>query len=602
MTSKRQSIASILLGFAATLCLGLSPVAGQTESPARVVRLSFVEGHVSAGRPDNAEWAEAPVNTPIEEGFKLSTSEDSFAEVEFENGSTVRLGQLSRLEFTQLALAPDGSKINRLSMDMGYATFRATPEAQDVYEVVTPDGVLTPRGKALFRVDVDASEQRVEVFKGFVDIAGSLGSWTLSKNSVLELSPGADQSAELSEGITEDDWDRWVKERESEAEAASHALSPNAYTDNGDDNAYGWSDLAYYGDWSYMPGFGYGWIPNVNVGWYPYSQGRWCWYPGFGYVWISTEPWGWLPYHFGGWEFIPGIGWVWFPGNFGVWSPGLVNWYWGSGWIGWTPRHGLPRPVNPRPCPQGQRCGTAISTGAFKNGRPVRPGTILAVNPESGNRIERPAILPDRQAMLPGRVVSPPAQVAKAKVYTIGPRGAASSTKSADVEPTPASVAGVTFILGGPAAGSSGRHAAPGPRAGIVYDPAGGRYVNNPRQPSGSVQAPNGLAGRSLPSGPEASPSGGVQPVPGTQPNGGHEPTSRGYYPAEYHHSSPRSDSGSEASPRSGGTTLGGKAPGGSATSGGGSTGGAARGGGGGAGGGSHAGGGGGGSSGGGRH
>ena len=603
MTPKRQSIASNLLGLGAAFCLGISPAWGQTFSHARVVRLSFVEGHVTLQRPDNAEWAEAPMNTPLEEGFKLSTAEDSFAEVEFENGSTVRLGQLSLVEFTQLALASDGSKINRLTIDLGYATFRATPEVQDVYEVATPNGALTPRGKALFRVDVDSSEERVEVFKGFVDVAGSLGSWTLSKNSVLDLSPGADQSAQLSEGITEDDWDRWVQERESEAEAASNALSPNAYTDNGDDNVYGWSDLAYNGNWSYMPGFGYGWIPAVNVGWYPYSLGRWCWYPGFGYIWISAEPWGWLPYHYGGWEFIPGIGWVWFPGNFGVWSPGLVNWYWGPGWIGWTPRHGLPRPVNYGPCPQGQRCGTAISTGAFKNGRPVRPGTILTVSLESAKRMERPDISPDRQAMLPGRVVAPPAQVAHAKLYIIGPHGAASSSKSANAEPTthaPTSAAGVTFILGGPAAGSPGRHAAPGPHAGIVYDPAAGRYVNNSRLPSGAAQAPNELAGRSLPLGPGASLSRGVQPAPGTQQNGGPAPAPQSYGSAWYHHSSPRSDSGSGAAPRSGGTTLSGKAAGGSGTSGGGSTSGSARGGGGGTGGGSH--GGGGGSSGGGRH
>jgi len=601
MTPKRQSIARILLGFGAAVSLGIAAAWGQTYSRARVVRLSFVEGNVTMQRPDNTEWAEAPMNTPLEEGFRLSTAEDSFAEVEFENGSTVRLGQLSLLEFTQLALASDGSKINRITMDTGYATFRATPEMQDVYEVVTPNGTLTPRGKAVFRVDVDYSGERIEVFKGFVDVASSLGSWTLSKNSVLDLNPGADQSAQLSEGITKDDWDRWVLERESQAEAASNALSPNAYSDNGGDDVYGWSDLAYYGNWSYMSGFGYGWIPSVNAGWYPYSLGRWCWYPGFGYVWISADPWGWLPYHYGGWEFIPGIGWVWFPGVFGVWSPGLVNWYWGPGWIGWTPRHGLPRPVRPTPCPQGQPCGAAISTSAFKNGRRVRPGTILPVNPESGRRMERPDILPDRQAMLPGRVVAPPAQLANAKLYLVGPRSPTSSSKSVDTQPTthePASAAAVTYIRGGPAVGIPGRHAAPGPQSGIVYDPSAGRYVNNSRLPSGG-QAPNELADRSLPLAPGASLTRPGQPAPGTSQSGGPAPAPRSYGSAWYHHSSPGSDSGS-AAPRGGGATGGGKATGGSGTSGGGSTSGAARDGGGGTGGGSH--GGGGGSSGGGRH
>ena len=595
MTPKRQHRVGILLGFGAGIFLGIAAASGQTYSHARVVRLSFVEGQVTLQRPDVAEWAEAPMNTPLEEGFKISTAEDSFAEVEFENASTARLGQLSLLEFTQLGLASDGSKINRLTMDTGYATFHATPEGQDVYEVLTPNARLTPRGKALFRVDVDSTEERVEVINGFVDAESSLGSWTLAKNSVLDLSPGANQPAQLSQGITKDDWDRWVQERESEGEAASSNPPSSLYTNNGSDTVYGWSDLAYYGDWSNIPGFGYGWIPSVNAGWYPYSLGLWCWYPGFGYTWISAEPWGWLPYHFGYWEFIPGIGWVWFPGSFGAWSPGLVNWYGGPGWIGWTPRHGLPRPSNPFPCSQGQPCGAAISTSAFKHGRHVRPGTILPVNPESGNRMERPDLSPDRQAMLPGRVVATPAEAANAKVSIIGPRSVTQPTTAA-----PGSVAGITLILGGSAAGFQGRHAAPGPEPGIVYDPAAGRYVNNSRLPSRATQPSNELAGRQQPLGPGGSASRAAQPAPGTQ-KGESAPAPENYGSAWYRHSSPRSDSGSAAAPQSGAAAPSGKAAGGSSSGSGGSTSGAVKGGGGGMGGGAH-GGGGGGISGGGHH
>jgi ferric-dicitrate binding protein FerR (iron transport regulator) len=142
------------------------------------------------------------MNTPLEEGFKLSTAEGSFAEVEFENDSTARLGQSSLLEFTQLALAPDGSKIDHLTLNAGYATFSVAPEGQDTYEIATADTTLTPRGKSLFRVDVDSSEQRVEVFNGSLDVSSALGSWSLAKDSVLGLSPRAEQPAQISEGVT----------------------------------------------------------------------------------------------------------------------------------------------------------------------------------------------------------------------------------------------------------------------------------------------------------------------------------------------------------------------------------------------------------------
>jgi len=587
MTPKIQSVARVLLGLGAAVWLGSAAAPGQTHSHARVVRLSFVEGQVSVQRTGDTEWTEAPMNTPLEEGFKLATGEGSFAEVEFENDSTARLGQSSLLEFTQLGLASDGSKINHFTLSTGYATFSVTPEGQDSYEITTADTTLTPRGKSLFRVDVDSSEERIEVFNGSVDVSSALGTWPLAKDSVLDLSPSAEQPAQLSEGITKDDWDRWVQDRENQAQAASSALSPSSYTSDGSDDVYGWADLADYGNWSYVSGYGYGWVPSADAGWYPYTLGSWCWYPGFGYVWISGEPWGWLPYHFGGWEFIPGVGWVWFPGIFGPWSPGLVNWYVGPGWIGWTPRHGLPRPGSNNPCPHGQACGTAISVSSFKHGRPVRPGSTLPVTLTSGNRIDRPEVLPDRQALHLGRVVAPPSQVANAKVSILGPRSASlSSSGKSTKSPTPGpdSVAGITVILGRPTGGSPARYATPGPQSGIVYDPSAGRYVNNPRASSAARQGTNGVTARPPYSVEGASAPRAGQPAPGSQ--GQPAPASDGS--AWRPPSAPSSDSGSAVPPRTGDTTTSGRATGGSASSGGGAKSGSTGGSGGGTGGGSH--------------
>src|SRR5580700_10156642 len=74
----------------------------QGVSGVRVVRLSYVSGTVAVKRPGETKWTKALVNTPVQEGFEVLTSTGSFAEVEFENCSTVRLGELSHLAFTQL--------------------------------------------------------------------------------------------------------------------------------------------------------------------------------------------------------------------------------------------------------------------------------------------------------------------------------------------------------------------------------------------------------------------------------------------------------------------------------------------------------------------
>jgi hypothetical protein len=451
-------------------------------------------------------------------------------------------------------------------MPKGYATFHATPEGQDVYEVRTAIATLTPRGKAMFRADVDSSEERVEVFHGSVEVASSLGSWTLVKNSVLELSPGTDLPEQLSEGITQDDWDQWVQERESREEAAQNGPPPTGDSNNASDAFYGWSELSYYGNWSYTPGFGYGWTPNVYAGWYPYSLGRWCWYPGFGYTWISADPWGWLPYHYGGWTFFPGVGWVWFPGSFNIWSPGLVTWYTGPGWIGWMPRSSHHHGGETNPCPQGHPWGTAVSTIGFQSGRPVGPGTILSVNLASGKKVEQPGILPDRQAMLPGRIVPQPAAFPKIEPILKATRGAALGQQTINREPTtPASgaVAGSGGVAGRPAVRFFIQRAAPGP-GGIVYDPAAGRYVNNSRLPSGATQASNELSTRPLPSAPGASGLRAVQPSSETPQNAGPTAAPQSHTWDWFYHSSPRSDSSSPAAFLSEGAPATGRAPSGS--------------------------------------
>jgi hypothetical protein len=415
MTSRIDFTRAVLLVSVQAALLGLGVVWGQDEQPkyshARVVRLSFVEGTVTVQRPDVADWSTAPVNTPIQEGFKLSTAENSFAEVEFENAlSTARIGQLSLLEFSQLALAPDGGKRNRLTLSQGYGTFHFVPSEQDMTEVRAGDTTVTPDGKAEFRVDLEQGQVRVEVFKGSVEASGPQGSETLTKNMVLQS--GADGSFDVAQGITKDAWDEWVQQRGSEevrARAQAPAF-PGASSTGASSGLYGWNDLSYYGDWGSAPGYGSAWFPNVAYGWAPYTYGRWAWYSGFGYTWISAEPWGWLPFHFGSWLFDPAFGWFWVPGDFGYWSPALVTWYQGPGWVGWAPQSAssTPRTTGGRPnCPPGRNCMAVVSAEALQNGKPITSANLLAIDlgEARGHRVGRPDVPPSDVARLVGTPV-----------------------------------------------------------------------------------------------------------------------------------------------------------------------------------------------------
>lgn len=399
MRSRFQTVS--LLVAVALACAQLTVMAKETKEAAgkgyshvRVVRLSFVDGTVLVRRPGATEWAKASVNTPIEQGFSLSTSDNSYAEVEFENGSTARLGQLSQIDFSELALSPEGAKINRISFDHGYGTFHVTEHHGDVYTVQAGATTLTPSSKAEFRTDFNNGNLRVEVFDGSVDAAAPSKTAKVTKDKALTISPQSEDAFNISHGLEKDTWDSWVHQRDQQAELAYNdsAVGPNS-------PLYGWSDLDEYGEWGYFPGYGYGWSPFVNAGWSPFSMGQWSFYPSMGYTWISSEPWGWLPFHYGNWNLDPGFGYFWTPGSFSVFNPGIVTWFNGPGYIGWAPMGAGGVPV----CVATKGCVTAVKPGTLQNGGVVNPSTRVAVNSAQITRIQNPRLAPGALAMLSGR-------------------------------------------------------------------------------------------------------------------------------------------------------------------------------------------------------
>ena len=388
MVPRRNRVRWLLIA-AGLLVLPSSLAAQEGLSHVRVVRLSYVHGTVAIKRPGASEWAKAMVNTPIQEGFSLSTSSDSYAEVQFENGSTARLGELSAIDFSQLALARDGNKLNRMTFTQGYATFHFVPEKGDVYAVRVANTTLTPRGKSEFRTDVNQNQLHVEVFNGAVEVEGPSGSTKLGKDKVLDYDTQAAQAFNIHEGIQKDSWDQW-----SEARDRQSTLAMNDAAVGLNRSLYGWSDLDAYGEWAYLPGYGYGWAPYEPLGWSPYSMGMWNSYPGFGWTWISGEPWGWLPFHYGSWGFDPTFGWFWMPGSFDAWSPALVTWYAGPGWVGWAPAGGG--------CQTGGNCVTAVPAGTIQNGQPVNSTSVLRPRPGEGRPMNAPPFQASRLAMLGG--------------------------------------------------------------------------------------------------------------------------------------------------------------------------------------------------------
>jgi hypothetical protein len=292
----------------------LLPASAFADSQARVVRLSDVQGEVKIDRNLGQGYEKAFLNLPITQGAKLLTKADGRAEVEFEDGSTLRMTPETAIEFPQLSLRDSGTKVSTVHLQEG-TTYVNFTGAKDAELTLTFDNEkLSLAHSAHLRIEMADTTATVAVFSGDVQVEGDSGTVALSKNRTATFDLIEDNRYTLAKNLEPDPFDAWDKQQDQ----YHQQYASNSYS-NYSPYAYGTSDLNYYGSFSNVPGYGTVWQPYfAGAGWDPFMNGAWAFSPGFGYGWVSGYPWGWTPYHYGSWAYLPTYGWAWQPG--GTWA------------------------------------------------------------------------------------------------------------------------------------------------------------------------------------------------------------------------------------------------------------------------------------------
>jgi FecR protein len=301
------------------LMFALVTIPAVAESHVRIVRLSDVQGAVEVDRGAGQGYEKAFLNMPMVEGMKLATKADGRAEVEFEDGSAVRITPNTRVDFSALSLQDSGARVSTLMLNQGMAYVQYTAKGKsDAFTVMFKDEKVHPEQPVRFRIDLKEATAVLAVFNGDVKVYGPSGPVEVSKNKSVSFDLAANEKFSLAKNIEEQPFDAWDKQQSKYQQAYASNSANRDYP-----YAYGVSDLNYYGSYSNVPGYGTMWQPYfAGVGWSPFADGSWMFYPGFGYTWVSAYPWGWMPYRYGAWNFVPGYGWGWAPGNFaGGWYP-----------------------------------------------------------------------------------------------------------------------------------------------------------------------------------------------------------------------------------------------------------------------------------------
>jgi hypothetical protein len=301
------------------------------EGPVRLARFSLIKGHITWKSEEDTVWNKAIINLPLRQGTSIRVPKGGRAEIQFDDGSILRLGSNALISLKSLSSDSEG-EFTEIRFLRGLAALRTRHE-RSLYQCDTPLVTVKTTGLSKLRIGV-AFGVELGVRAGNIRVAGDNVNAVLREGDYVNL---LDSTADLTPYPLpeKDTWELWNDERdavlaEAEKSYRQHNLPENLALVAG--------DLDTYGDWRDDPTYGMVWCPrDIDARWKPYMFGRWQNFAPFGQTWISDEPWGWAPYHYGTW-IQADYGWAWVPGPiYQYWSPGLVRFTEVAGRLTWRP-------------------------------------------------------------------------------------------------------------------------------------------------------------------------------------------------------------------------------------------------------------------------
>ena len=334
------------------------------EPPARVGRLSYLQGEVSFFMDRDDGWQRAAINFPVTSENSLWTENGGRAEVRI-GSSALRIDDRSILDFVRV-----DDNLTQTFLQRGTVNLRIRTEDNpdrrndgETFRVETSAGQFVFSVSGRYRVEAlpDGVQTRVTVFDGRAHFDGRDGRIGVEAGKSLLVRASGDSIAFQFEPATESSFDRWADARDQDWNkihsryVIERSISPYMT---------GYEDLDPYGDWIDDREYGRLWTPRVVVSdWAPYRYGHWAQVQPWGWTWIDDAAWGFAPFHYGRWVYVSHRSrWAWWPGPYvrrPVYAPALVAWFNRPGVnisiasgpaVGWVPlgprEHYLPRYSN----------------------------------------------------------------------------------------------------------------------------------------------------------------------------------------------------------------------------------------------------------------
>jgi hypothetical protein len=357
------------------LCLALLLIVRPVFSGYKVVNgpKDFYFGHISYSEIKNdgkdplvfREGQTRPevaiLNLPLGPGDTIKTSDSRRCEVQFDNGTIVRLDLNTDLKIeTILAQSlSTAKKLSNLLLAKGqiYVMYNKY-NSLEIFQVITPGAAVKLDHNAVAFIKVtEGGNADVQVERGKVNLLYGPDKFHIYQTKIRQnqrFIASEDDQVRPEEYTVLSDFKSW-NESINKDFAALHEASflPKPIQKLPKAVFYFAQKFGnIYGEWVWHDLYGYVWRPNYNDyypwgGWTPYYYGNWASYQNQ-LFWIPDEPWGWVPYHLGIWMWDKNKGWLWIPGSafapawavwdfyFGnyLWRPWtLFDWYYGPSYL-----------------------------------------------------------------------------------------------------------------------------------------------------------------------------------------------------------------------------------------------------------------------------
>src|SRR5208337_13389 len=189
-------------------------VSAFADSQVRVVRLSEVQGDVQIDRNLGQGYEKAFLNLPITQGVKLQTKKDGRAEVEFEDGSTLRVTPDTIIDFPQLSLRDSGVKASAVHLQEGtaYVNFAGAKDAE--FTLAFGHEKLSLAHSAHLRIEMADTTATLAVLSGEAQVQGASGTMAVSKNRTATFDLTNGDNYTLAKDLEPDPFDAWDKQQD----------------------------------------------------------------------------------------------------------------------------------------------------------------------------------------------------------------------------------------------------------------------------------------------------------------------------------------------------------------------------------------------------